>query len=163
MFSAMPETCWLGGLVASTGPQQLHSVVAIEPDCPLPAAHRRVGGSSRLRITAGDDCRLEVRRCLRLLDPADRPTWRASRRRAGAYWSRPGGGGCDDSRPIGIVSLAAGRAATLDGDELADALQRLAAGERVWLILRRVDRGPHVTPVSVQCDVQWLPGEDDDV
>ena len=159
----MPDTCWLGGLVANTGRAQLHSVVAIEPDCPLPAGGRRVGRSSRLRITAGDDCRLEVLRCLRPLDPADRPTWCASRRRAGAYWSRPGGGGRDDSRPIGMASLAAGRAATLDGDELADALQRLAAGEKVWLILRRVDCGHHVTPVSVQCDVQWLAGEDDDV
>ena len=159
ILSIMPETCWHAGLVANAGRAQLHSVVAIEAERPPGSA--RIGRVSCLRITACEDCRLAVLRCLRPLDATDRPTWRAARRRAADNWSLPGAGGPDDAELIATVSLSASRAAALTGDELVRALAPLAGGEPAWLILTRADREPNVVSVAVECDVQWLAGGDD--
>lgn len=158
MFSVMPDTCWVGGLVANTGPHELRSIVVIEPGQPASRSCPPIGSASHLQITGGTDCRIEVYRCLRRLAAEDRPTWRASRRRAGPQWSAPGAGGSQDSRLIGAVTVSADMAAALGGEDVLKALQSLAAGEQVWLVLRRADVGPNVAAVTVQCEIERSAG-----
>ncbi len=88
----------------------------------------------------------------------DEPTWRASRPRVRQNWSAFGAGGHDDSRSIATIALAGQKSESLAAAGLAELLGPLAVGDRVWLILRRMDVGPDTVSVSMQCDVQWLKG-----
>ena len=80
LFSVLPDSSWAGEFVANNGEDELRSVgycvFRTGSTPPLGLTNVTVRSESYMELTAGEDCQLEVRHCLRPLDWENHPpTW----------------------------------------------------------------------------------------
>ncbi len=153
LYSPLPDTPWLGDLIANNGTHELRSLgfavlrTGEVPDLGLTEVTARPG--SYLEITTNLNCTVEVYRCLRAVDFIDdAATWNDYDPSASAGWTAPGGTGAGDAVYVGSVSLTAGVAGSLSGANLAAALQAMIDGAEQNLLVRRGDTGPESIAIA---------------
>jgi len=120
IISVLPNTCWIGELVANNGTDELRTVGfalfrwGSSPVLGLTNVTARA--SSCLELTADEDCTLGVYRCKRSIDfEDDPPTWNDYAPNASLSWETPGGLGGADAESIGTVELTAEEPGTVSG------------------------------------------------
>jgi len=165
IFSAMPDTPWIGQGVANNGSVELRSLgYAIITPAGTPVrglVDVAVRSSSKLTITADRDCTIEARHCLRpLLWASDPPTWNEYQPEGNKAWATPGATGEGDSMYIGSVALEADEPGDITGDGLPSALQNMIDGGEDNFLLRRTDTGPSTANISAEVTIEFdLDGE----
>ena len=160
IFSALPDTPWVGDLLANNGTHELRcvatAVLSADASPVLGLTDVSVRDAARLEVTADADCVVEARRCLRAVDFAgDPPTWNEYAPGASAGWSAPGGAGAGDAELIGSLTLTAGQPGELTGPALTAALQAMIDGAEQNFLFRRADAGPETIAVSGRLVVEF--------
>jgi len=143
IFSILPDTPWIGRLIANNGTDELHA---------LGFAFLRIGGdpikgldgvtalpTSRLTFIADIDCAIEIYRCARPIDfyGQDPPTWNHYAPGSSGAWSSPGGTGGGDAELIGSLNLQQYVPKSLSGSSVAAALQAMVDGAEQNFLIRK--------------------------
>ena len=160
LFSPLPDTPWIGELIANNGAQELRTlgmaILRTVDDPPRGLCGVMARESCSLAVTADADCQVEVYRCKRTVDfVTDRPTWNEYDPSASAAWASPGGAGADDAAWIGSVSLTAGVPGYLTGAALAEAVQAMVDGAEQNFLLRRADTGYETITLTAELTVEF--------
>jgi len=160
IFSALPDTRWIGQAVANNGAADLRSLgfaIISTPDSPaLGLANVSVRSGSFLAITTDRECTIEARRCLRQIAwQSDGPTWNKYAPDANKAWASPGALGDGDSTSIGSVALQADQPGQISGGALASALQAMIEGGEPNFLLRRTDTGPLTVNVTADVTIEF--------
>lgn len=129
LFSPLPDTPWIGEMVANDGVSELRCVgfpvLATNDAPPRGLVDVQVRPSSKIRLTCDYDCEVEVGRVTTnpILFVENPPTWNHAQ--PGVLpWNTPGG----DFEAIGTMTMTAGVPQSLTGPAVADALQVMVDG-----------------------------------
>ena len=160
IFSAMPDTPWMGQAVANNGTVELRSLgYAIITPSGTPTrglVNVAVRSSSSLSITADRECTVEAHHCLRsLLWASDPPTWNEYRPGGNKGWATPGATGQGDSTFIGTVQLQTDAPGSISNSALVSALQNMIDGGKDNFLLRRTDTGPSTANISAEVTIEF--------
>lgn len=160
IFSPLPDTPWIGELIANNGTQELRSignaVVRSNESPPRGLQNATVRSSSYLELTADTDCTAEVYRCLRDIDLAnDAPSWNEYAPIASAAWATPGGTGSGDATLIGSINLTAYETGSLSNAALTTTLQAILDGAEPYFLVRRSDTGSATISITGSVTIEF--------
>lgn len=160
LFSPLPDSPWIGELIANNGSQELRTVgfaVIREQQEPYRGlANVIVRASSFIEITADADCTVEVHRVLRPLEfVADQPTWNEYDPSESSAWTAPGALGQGDSTLIGSIVLTAQSPGSLSNAALVEALGAMIDGGEQNFLVRRADTGANTIGVSGRLVIEF--------
>ena len=144
IFSAMPDTPWMGEAIGNNGTHELRSVgnaiITVGPSPLYGPTNVTVRSSSSIELTVDVDCSVEVYRCHRpILFASDPPTWNEYDPSEETAWAQAGGLGSGDTTLIGSMDLQADQPDSLSGDDLATALGAMVDGAQQNFLVRRTD------------------------
>lgn len=156
LLSLLPDDAWVGETLANNGTDELRSagyaILSIADSPPRGLADVAVRGTSEIRITASEDCTVELGRCIREIDFADDPpTWNKYAPNQGLSWDTPGG----DYVSLGTIALAAGVPGVLAGQTVQAALQEMVDGAPQNFLARRADTGYENIQIAVEAAVEF--------
>jgi hypothetical protein len=160
IVSSLPDTPWVGELIANNGSQELRSlgfaVLRTGDSPPRGLVNATVRSGSLLEVTADTDCRVELYRCLRALDFVDDPpTWNQYDPSASANWGSPGGTGTGDAVLLGWIDLVAAEPGTLCVPAVTQALQAIVDGAEQNVLVRRSDTGGQTVTVTGRAVIEF--------
>lgn len=163
LMSLVPDTPWIGNMIANNGFGQLQCIGQAwmrPPGAPggqLGLTGVQVRPTSSIVVTADTDCTIELYRCLQnvCFSSNDLPTWNQYDPSAGLDWSAPGGTGDGDIVLIGSYALPAGVATAICDPQLEAAIQAIVDGAPQNFLIRRSDVGFETIAIEASLTVEF--------
>ena len=160
IFSAMPDTPWIGEIIANSGSAECRSIGFImfrdADQPPHGLTNVQVRSTSCVTLTADTNCTVALYRCLRPVSyVSGRATWNKYLPQQNLSWSSPGGIGGGDADFLGTAALSANVPGQIGGSAVAAALGAMISGQPPGFLVRRVDQGGATISIAGSAVVEF--------